>query len=398
MPNRIPRVTFLDLPKSVRDKIYEECNIGGGKFIDLNFWTIRNEHWQDHNGEQMNHVPRVVQDDHRVDDCPSSFTEEAFAPALLWAGSRVIHQEVEAKLYAQNTFAVSLMGVDGLRPLEMLSDAALRQIRVLIVSLQPCKCLTPFCSKVNWGYGERGIWARPRIGYFWHVFERLAERATHSRPLGSTKQADKFTISRWQRICSRLGSNLSENQLKLYLVTDLEDLQTAHVILDPLKRMPLLKEAAISLGSLGEHLKDSKPITLARITALGLTSKPQVSPFNFMKLPVELQIKILKYTELTSDYLTFQDSGERVRPYRARKDCLLGFTRDENGLLQYHPLAFCARKRGASFSLRCECLPSPERYFLVNKAFGSIAKSVFHSSDESIRVPATRPTRWDNRS
>ncbi|CAH0043334.1 unnamed protein product [Clonostachys solani] len=34
------RVTFVDLPRHVRDKIYQEAGYRGNKFIDLNLWTI----------------------------------------------------------------------------------------------------------------------------------------------------------------------------------------------------------------------------------------------------------------------------------------------------------------------------------------------------------------------
>ena len=279
-PTCIPRVAFLDLPKQIRDKVYEYANVGDGKFIDLNFWTIKSRRLQDHNSEQLNRVPGAVVDYEWTDgETPSPYSEKPFPSALLWAGSRIIHDEVEAKLYSQNAFAVSLLGLDGLRRLEMLSDAALRELKFLSVSLRPCRRLPlrPFCAKSNWGYGECNFWPRRRGDYFRISQCHLVKDNAHSRPL-RLQSLDKLTLAWWQRICARLGKCLRPGQLRLYLLTEVAELPTAGTLLEPLQALPTLNEAAISLSN---NIAQPALRSLARQSALALVNKLQLPSFPF---------------------------------------------------------------------------------------------------------------------
>lgn len=376
------QVSFLDLPRHIRERIYEEANIGGNKFIDLNFWTIEDGCLQDHNEQPLNWVPAPVADCSCANGHWSRFYEEPFPTALLRAGSRLIHDEVQAKLYAQNVFAVSLLGPNGLHPLEMLSHAALRELRVLIVSLRPCKCLTSFCSRIDWGYGECGVWPRPRGEYFSRALQSLSLRSTqHRRPLGCVSRTDKLTLARWQRICARLASSIRPRQLKLYLVAETADEQTANAILDPLRRMPVVKEAAIHLGT---HLESIDFRSLARNTTLGLMKKLHYPPFRLMDLPLELQMNILKHTDLVAKLSMVWDPSERLRHQGSWRNCSGHI---ENSLDR---AIFCSLEHSGTFSPRCQCRVSPLPYFLVSKAFAVIARSVFYASNEFKLLPC----RW----
>ncbi|KAH6986896.1 hypothetical protein EDB80DRAFT_176330 [Ilyonectria destructans] len=384
-PKPAPRVSFLDLPKHVREKIYDESNVGGEKFINLNFWTASNSgRWRNHDDAQLNTSFSNLC--YHASNPDSVSTEDPFPAALLWAGSRLIHDEVEAKLYAQNTFAVNLMGRDGLRPLEMLSDAAVSHLRTLIVSLRCCSCLTPSCDMMNWLHGEQGdecdLCLRPGGVHFWETLEFVDGDSQHGSALGMLHRTRKQALSRWKRICARLASNVSPGQLKFYLVAEVADLETASAILDPLGDMPVLKEASICLG---DELQGTQLSSLARSTALRLMNALQYPPFHFMDLPPELRLRILDYTDLTeyrfinwSEELKFHlDSSSLDYSRIAREDNI-----DHQ--------VFCTSNQMAAFSPHCQCQRRVLNYFLVSKAFSWAARSVFYARNEFRLLPFTR--------
>ncbi|KAJ4389596.1 hypothetical protein N0V93_007067 [Gnomoniopsis smithogilvyi] len=372
--SKTQRISFLDLPRSLREQIYDEANIGGDKFIDLNFWTIEEGSWKDHEGQPLNKVPRPVLDYRSHDGDRSPYFEESFPFALLMVGSRLIHKEVLTKLYAHNTFAVSLLGPGGLRPLDHLGDTALRELRVLIVSLRPCKCLTPFCSKNSWGFGECGVWPRPRSDNFWNALQHLSQ-GSHSRPLGHVSRTDKLTLARWRRTCARIASNTRPNQLSLYLTAEPGDTQIANAILAPLRALPVLRDAAINLGT---HLRNIEAKLLARDMALSLTDKLHYPPFRFLDLPVELQMHILQLTRLVDDSFVVWDSRKRLKGWASRRNCY--------GCVRTHSFVdretFCSERHSGTFNPNCECRDSALPYFLVSKAFAEVARSVFYARNE----------------
>lgn len=185
-PKPEPRATFLHLPLHIRNKIYDEAHVGGNKFIFLNLWAPKRHLWVDDTGEQVDTYPKEYD--------PDTF-EEAFPTGLLLASSQ-IHKEVEFKLYSENAFAVSLMGTEGLRPLEALSDTALQELRVLIVSLLPCHCLTPKCTEFDMDYGGCGIFPRPTCWDYWSSISSHYNDVWggHSRPLSIGSRTDKHIL------------------------------------------------------------------------------------------------------------------------------------------------------------------------------------------------------------
>lgn len=369
-----PRTTFLDLPQCLREQIYDEANIGGDKFIDLNFWTIKEGAWKDHEGQPLNKVPGPLAGYRCHEDDRSPFFEESFPAALLRVGSRLIHNEVQARLYAHNIFAVSLLGPDGLRPLENLGDTALRELRVLVVSLRPCKCLNPFCSQINWGYGKCSVWPRPQSYYFWNALRHLSE-GTHSRPLGCVSRTDKATLARWQRICARLASNTRPRQLTLYLTAEPADSQAANAIIGPLRKLPVLQNAAINLGT---YLGNIETRSLARDLALSLTNKLNYPSFRFLDLPLELQEQILRHTILVDRAFMVWDPTERLQGWASRQH--------RYGFSQRHSFVdteiFYSEEETGVFSSSGDCCESPLPYFLVSKAFAEVARYVFYTRNE----------------
>uniref|UniRef100_A0A8H7K3G4 Uncharacterized protein n=1 Tax=Bionectria ochroleuca TaxID=29856 RepID=A0A8H7K3G4_BIOOC len=385
--------SFLDLPAHVRDRIYEEAGVGGDEFIDLNLWMARDLYFcqKDDDGQPPN-----------VDDWrgpPFAWccicNQTPFPAALLWAGSHLIHDEVQAKIYSENVFAVSLSGNQGLRPLEMLSDTALRELRVLYISICPCKCLTPYCQRPDTEHFDD----RPERWEFWDSTQILVDNAPHSRPLGCISWTDKRTLSQWERICARLRANSRPHQLSLYLAANVADPQTAMRILDPLDGLPILKNLGINLGHHLKSFQEFEPKSFVRQVVQKLTDTIPDKQFPFLALPLELQIKIIRQTKMAhyrgncvhwraswphwplNDWQTC-DGKEHADRYYITESGDVGIVDD--ALRDLDPLvrqtAFCFLEKSAVFNNRCQCTPTGT-LFRVSKAFSVAAQAVFFTEN-----------------
>lgn len=382
-PKPEPRATFLHLPPHIRNKIYDEANVGGNKFIFLNLWAPRRHLWVDEVGEQVNTFPTEYDPD---------IFEDPFPNGLLLASSH-IHREVEVKLYSENAFAVSLMGTEGLWPLETLSDTALQELRVLIVSLLPCHCLTPKCTEFNMDYGDCGIFPRPTCWDYWNAISCHYNDVWggHSRPLSLKSRTDKHILRQWERICARLATNTRWKQLKLYLVTQVDDRQTFNAVLDPLRSLPALKDVALKVHKDVQYLLsdqyDFRPaLQDAALNLLKGPSMPVERPFRFLSLPREIQLNVLDHSELANH--TIVEWGPKKRyHYRDPWEC---YGWDETHSVCWWRLC---TKRGAAFNTFCKCrLPRFQNYFLVSRTFTAVARPVFYRAHE-FRVLPTSPER-----
>jgi hypothetical protein len=278
-----------------------------------------------------------------------------------------------------------------------MSDTALRELRTLIVSLLPCR------------YRSEADFFREYLGdldHFGSLDQQKEDLASfwgrvdcklfpHHRP-SNISLADTSILTQWKRICARLAANSRPHQLSLSLVADVDDVETAKAILDPLSGMPPLRDVAINLG---HHLKgikgfDSKSFTRnAAKGLLGKTENIEKSPFRFMSLPLDLQIQILQQTHLLagenvhfrrgwvfrSSDLDRQCDNERLRP-RDGEDRLSAMAGVES---------FCRGRHPDAFTQHCECGSfRPDTYFKVSKDFSYIARHVFYSSNKLCFHPA----------
>ncbi|VUC24211.1 unnamed protein product [Clonostachys rosea] len=395
--------SFLDLPPHIRDRIYEEAGFRGNEFIDLNLWMARDSNlcWKDDDGPSSNNddwtEPLWCGPISRSWRCP--YNRTPFPAALLWAGSRLVHHELEAKIYSQNTFAISLVGHQGLRPLEMLSDAALRELRVLYVSICPCECLTPYCDGLGEGHDCYQFHDRPGRWEFWKSTEILDGDFAHSRPLDCISRTDKRSLSQWERICARLKANTRPNQLSLYLAANVANPQTANRMLDPLNGLPILKDLGINLGHHLNGFQKFEPKLLVRQVVQKLTDTVLDKQFPFFDLPLELQIKIIQQTGM-ADYRYGRVHWYASWPHWPRNDIKNCYGKEHPGwisavvedgeycpdevLNEVEPLAsltaFCSLENPAAFSNLCECTPE-STLFQVSDAFSVATRAVFFTEN-----------------
>jgi hypothetical protein len=392
-------LSFLSLPPAVRRRIYAETDAGVRHFFHLNYWA-EVEVLHDH-ADDFNEPPwREAEQNYRywADD-------EAFFPFELLEICRTVHSEVEEILYSRNVFAVDINGPGGLSPLEALSNAALGNLAALIVSLRPCDCITPCCAEVK-------PMEMPHPYWFWETLQ--AQRA-HRRRLGTRSRRDRALLAQWRRICQRIAENTRPGQLALYLTSDVDGIETARAIVEPLLGLPALKQAAVSFRD-ANRIPHSPEASfevstysqtsicpdlrqMARQVALQLAGQSDdMQGFRFLDLPMEIQLLILKQTSLVSSTpIHCHPSG--IDFNQGRDNFCSGYSfeikrhyADTESMEHFIDPAFFCRQRGAAFWTDCDCCNDPKSYFVVSKAFSRVAREVFYGeNDFFIRQPCIDP-------
>jgi len=114
----------------------------------------------------------------------------------------------------------------------------------------------------------------------------IAQCSGSVQPLASVTKADKMILDQWERICRRFSENIPPSQLRLCIISDCKDLDTARDVARIASTLPLLHLCAIRFStSLVEPLKE-----LAKQTVLHLTGQdvPLAGAFQFFHLPKEI--------------------------------------------------------------------------------------------------------------
>ncbi|KAK0721106.1 hypothetical protein B0H67DRAFT_609556 [Lasiosphaeris hirsuta] len=389
---------FMDLPYNIRRRIYLQLGVPTGEFFSLNsvpraamrtvIWTLRHRH-ELSAPEDDNLALSAYENEEGLDDCGDNASDLL----NLLLASKAVCNEVRSIVFSENDIGVSQTRFGGLRTLADSGSRAWQDLRVLVIRMQPCGCLTPYCTVEGWPgkdveedhdedearFFRRGGDADPR----------------HHRRLGSVNRHDRDTLHQWERICAGIAAHGRPDCLRLFIACDVEHVEMAKRIVKPLFSLPRLQDIAITFGS-----PTTDVIALRQFawqTVLDLLGKlHKTEPFRFLDLPVELQLKILEDTALGSA------SSVRVQLDGARwfSPPLLGIScgaPSESGETQSEshdtakgagfPFAyenrslFCSLE-GATFSPACECSPMPLSWFRVSRRFGHVARAVFYSHTE----------------
>ncbi|KAK0704383.1 hypothetical protein B0H67DRAFT_686789 [Lasiosphaeris hirsuta] len=296
--------------------------------------------------------------------------------------SKAVCNEVRRIVFSENDIGVSQTRFGGLRTLADSGSHNWQDLRVLVIRMQPCGCLTPYCTVEGWPgrdveedhdenearFFRRGGDADPR----------------HHRRLGSVDRHDRDTLYQWERICAGIVAHGRLGSLRLFMACDVEDVDVAKRIVKPLFSLPRLQDIAITFGS---PCKDATGLRqLAKETVLGLLGKlHETEPFRFLDLPVELQHKIIGYTALgaTSCVHVQLDGTRWFSPPLLGMSCSTPSERGEKGFpYAYETRSLFCGLKGAAFSSACGCSLMPLSWFRVSQRFGHVARAVFYSQTE----------------
>ncbi|KAI1409944.1 hypothetical protein F5Y13DRAFT_168643 [Hypoxylon sp. FL1857] len=120
---------------------------------------------------------------------------------------------------------------------------------------------------------------------------------------GSLNDHDPI-IDKWKSVVNHIAPHIEPNKLELWFICDCEPgrADLAELVLAPLRQLPLLRRCHIRLGcETSHHLR--RLAQHAAEQAMGLlpgNSTLSRPVFEFLRLPSELRLKILEYTDLVT--------------------------------------------------------------------------------------------------
>jgi len=413
------KVTFLDLPFTLRRRIYLNAGLLSKSTIYLNYVSSSGGHCDlEYDADNLEQWPmeetisaRSLSLAHFLDgylpwpqiclnrhclclEQQISTHPECKCNALpyqLLYVSKTIAKEVSTVFYSENDFSVYRTGLGGLSSLSRLPPGALACMKSLSV------CLNFYVEEQRWGR-EFG----PDSGGFCHAMCRTSK---WERLFSNSKRRDELVaLKEWQLLCQLLGSQLQPNCLKLFLTCDVADVEIAEEVVRPLLQLPTLQECAVRLGSHYIHADVDcfQPLTeLARRTVDQVTIRSAQRNFRYPDLPKEIQIRILGYTELVTPFdlvWAFNtDVAEHIKsPYYENRtfhsrgspwsssSCCRECSPDSQP---------CACWSGqAAFSTTCTCWKFPLSLFLVSCEMKEDAEFIFYSRNRFVLLPRY----WNN--
>jgi hypothetical protein len=371
--------SFLDLPQRVRNLVYEYAGLDD-LYVDLNYSNLKvyapgtypetrdcskliepgkydlkkldvaeaDEIWE------VNNETRV----HRSYD--TSFWGRAYGlHQSMLVVSKQVHREVEAITYANAIFWVCLGQPLGFTRLLRMSDHALSNLRMLTVRLDKPKTASWVSSEIS---------------------------PMPPRYIDTSVQWGKNILKAWALLLERLSRSSRPGQLRLRVIFCAKTMDDARAIIEPMSRLPLLKDCGICAEVLrqscwwipepvrfntaklrnkltnskrkdclrpswvhyGERYKkprstneDTQIALLVQQMTQKLTviSNPDRVPFRYLDLPQEIRFAILEYTDLVSPDAVQWRPRERIKPPVVCEYCESHGYRIENDDGEY--ICFC---------------------------------------------------------
>lgn len=380
--------SFLDLPYNVRRRVYIMAGLVRVCPVNMNTESLDNTafvqscfEWMDtfdwdYDGPQFQAVSlsRCRYQSLLGGNSSLYVSDEGFdcmclrLPLALLRVCRTIYNEVFKMLYTENRFRICQTQHRGLAPLLQLSPRAVAHLRTLSIRLNRCCCTRYGSCKLQ----KRGVANVEILCSSCHSGCRGGDNSPLQLKFEDTTSeysAQQDVLSSWKRAAQHLSKHIQPGKLRLSIVCDCADDETARRIVQPMKALPNLAACDMRLG---QH-PNTTQADIARETALervGISSKPS---FPFSKLPTELQMRVLSHTQLVHPegvlpgwFLTIPVPGE----------CCLACT----GTLD----ACCCQAQHGAFSTsdaRCFCWAMPVSLFLVNHKFYELGTEIFFSNN-----------------
>ena len=253
MHKNLPRTGFLDLPKNVREKIYRFSGLIKTYLIQTVTEYKREE-------KRRGYALPVRMG--------------TTAKALLLA-SRAIYKDVVPLFYSENSFGVffdenqELLLLPGLT-----SNDNLRHVTTMLIGISICE------QQTYSGHSYPGFYAM-----------------ANGSVLNSSRKGLRGinTIRKWRILVEQLQEAICPGVLRLTILCDVSDLQTAKDIVRPMQTLKL-KDCTLCFGP----GPDDALRTLARETVLRVTGKGALvqQTIDFLQFPKEIQLQILGHTAL----------------------------------------------------------------------------------------------------
>ncbi|KAL4866944.1 hypothetical protein BDV12DRAFT_128340 [Aspergillus spectabilis] len=263
------------------------------------------------------------------------------------------------------------------------------------VSVDACRTFyseNHFCFQYDEGCGLRSLSNMGRVG--WGSLRRFAIRIGAEYCHGPEKQACHGTAEEvlemdsqletngllgiWKQICHQLATHIKQDdQLEIRLICGATTKKTLAAFLEPLLKLPRLRELSIRVGPRRNlDLQQALMATIGQKTRFFL-HQTRSGVFRFLDLPVELQVRILEFTELVAPLpLILISWSKRFLPH----DCWYGACNARPHPYLIDQGCWCPATHTA-FSTAHPCWQLPDTRYLVSKSIRELALSVFYSKN-----------------
>ncbi|RHZ67861.1 hypothetical protein CDV55_105311 [Aspergillus turcosus] len=252
-----------------------------------------------------------------------------------------------------------------------------------------------FCFEDDMGCGLRSLSNMGRIG--WGSLRRFAIRIGAEYCQGPQKQACHGTaeevlendsqlekngvLGMWRQICHQLATHITQDdQLEIRLICGAATKKTLAAFLEPLQQLPRLRELSIRVGPCRNlDLQQALMATIAQKTKF-LIRQARPGVFRFLDLPVELQVRILEFTELVAPQpLILRSWYKRYKRFLPH-DCWWGACNARPHPYIIDQGCWCPATHTA-FSTAHPCWQLPDTRYLVSKSMRELALSVYYSKN-----------------
>lgn len=347
----MPSKSLLDLPREVRMRIYKYCGATRACPINLGGEGRRAKIVHSLPELRRNPVPDcyhpLQRPSHRVVVTDPGEEVECFCdlvPLQLLLCCRTIYLEVAGLLYGENTFDVVWQD-GGLQVFEQLSRAALASITSVQLDL---------------GLIPRAPWSG------WH--------------------GDGIS-----RLFSTMSTRCTLFKLNLVLKFIFGAIEDFKVVRRELERLSGLKSCAVSLMQYqytGIKHCDSEETLQQRAKQMVNSSthdrKWLNGGFRFLELPTEVQLEVLRHTDLVGRWRrTWRYDGFVIR----HGGSISVITNDDDKCCKScTPTLFvcCCPHSNPSYSSTCACFVFPKALFHVSKQFSRLARQIFFAENRFI--------------
>ena len=371
-PPRSSGTCFLDLPVSIRRRVYILAGLARFCPIDLNLEEARRDKYHQEAlstrsvSQQTNLFPELCHYyERRIlgnnlfsgDDCLNCICPPL--PYQLLYVSHSISDEVSPILYSENAFRLSRSNQWGLKPLRNLNPKALASLTSLTIRLRSGALVS--------GHGRYRLPRNYSCSPDCNVYD------LHDKPLNFNGCPDQIILAGWASLIQKISPHIQALRLRLNVVCDVADEGTALLFLRPLSQLPRLKHCAIRLRRAPSPALQSLAEKATR-QIMGLSFHTAFSSSR-LHLPEEILTKVLGYTDLIAPFNLEWHPGKGFVPFDCCKKC--------TDTLE----VCCCSLYHAAFSSECICWRMPISLFLVSHRVRELATHIFYSRNNFVVLP-----------
>ncbi|KAK9795797.1 hypothetical protein SCARD494_04768 [Seiridium cardinale] len=282
--------------------------------------------------------------------------------------SRAITEEVSHILYSENSFIISRSDAWGLKPLRNLNTTALSSLRILTIRLNNCECL------YDGAFQHLQDFQGADLGLF-SCHPLCQPYGFHDQPLRSQARQHMDLLREWQGMVYRLAAYCRLDSLRLDLICNTQDTETAHDVVNSLSPIPNLRACSIRLSQNPSWQHFSLAAQAVSRLVDHFPEQPLEKKPSTYRLPPEILSHILEYSELVAPFDLEWSPDRGLVPFDCCKKCTA--TLD---------CCTCSFYHGA-YSRSCTCWRLPLSIFLVSRQVYDIAKTIFFQRNRFIVVP-----------